>query len=116
MAMEEIKIILAKHDIAASVVLHTPGHSEFLVKVNPSYSCAKLENDRFVVKIKASHYNDDKIARDKIVADTSNMMMHLAGSTGNLAQNLYQMSNSLDRAVNAEHTSGETSSHTQQNN
>lgn len=42
-AMEEIKLIIDKYDIAACVVLHTPGFSEFLNKIDPSYSCAKIK-------------------------------------------------------------------------
>lgn len=41
-AMEDIKKILHENDIAGFVVLHTPGFSEYLNRVDPSYSCAKL--------------------------------------------------------------------------
>lgn len=51
-AMEEIKRILKDHDIAASVVLHTPGHSEYYLRINPSYSCATLNKGELRVKAK----------------------------------------------------------------
>jgi hypothetical protein len=41
-AMEEIKAVIKKHDIAGVVVLHTPGYGEHFIKIDPSYSCAKI--------------------------------------------------------------------------
>lgn len=32
-AADEIKLILQKYDIAANVILHTPGHSEYLYRL-----------------------------------------------------------------------------------
>lgn len=49
-AMEQIKQILQAHDIAAVVVLHTPEHSEFLMKIDPSYSVAKLVKEGLHIK------------------------------------------------------------------
>lgn len=43
-AAEEIKQILQKYDIAANVILHTSGHSEYLLHITPTYSCAWLED------------------------------------------------------------------------
>lgn len=42
-AMEEIKAILRKHDVAAVVLLSSPKHMEFLYGLTPTWSCAKLE-------------------------------------------------------------------------
>lgn len=42
-AMAEILAILDKHDINGSVVLHSPGYGEHFMKVDASYSCAKIE-------------------------------------------------------------------------
>lgn len=46
-AMEEIKAVLKKHDIAGVVVLHNNdgpghGHGEYAMVLDPSYSCASL--------------------------------------------------------------------------
>lgn len=116
MAMEEIKAVLKKHDIAGMAVIHTPGWSEWFINIQPTYSCAKLEGDHFHVRIKASHYNDDKKLRDQFVTDTTNMMHHLSKISGTLAMQLLEASQSLDKAVNADHFGGGSSSHTQQNN
>lgn len=114
--MEEIKAICKKHDIAAVAVLHTPGFGEYLVNITPSYSCARLDGNRFQVKIKASHYLDDKKLRDQFVADTTNMIHHLSTLSGKIAISLIDASKALDGAVNAEHFGGGHSPHTQQNN
>ena len=56
-AAEEIKSILKKYDIAANVVLHTPGHSEYLLEITPTYSAAWLENGIVRFRARASDYN-----------------------------------------------------------
>jgi hypothetical protein len=42
-AMKDIKAILDKYDINGSIVLHSPGFGEHFMKVDASYSCAKIE-------------------------------------------------------------------------
>ena len=45
-AMEDIKEVCRKYDIAGAVVLHTtPGNGEFALILNPSYSCAYATTD-----------------------------------------------------------------------
>lgn len=41
-AMEEIKVVLKKYDCAASVLLQSPAHAEFLYELSPSWSCVTL--------------------------------------------------------------------------
>jgi hypothetical protein len=78
-AMEEIKGILHKHDIAATVVLHTPGFSEFLNYISPSYSCCKeehLPDGGMQVRIvsKLADHNGDREAQREEIASTHNML------------------------------------------
>jgi hypothetical protein len=42
-AMNEIMDVLNKYDINGSIVLHSPGFGEHFMKVDASYSCAKVE-------------------------------------------------------------------------
>jgi len=42
-AMRQIQHIMDEHDIAGSIVLHTPGFGEHYMRINPSYSAAKFE-------------------------------------------------------------------------
>jgi len=59
-AMEEIKAILAKNDIAGMVLLHTPGHGEYFIKVDPTYSCAFIENEKLRIRSKLAEYGGDR--------------------------------------------------------
>lgn len=43
--MAKIKQILDEEDIAGFVVLHEPGAGEFLLKIDPTYSSAKFEEN-----------------------------------------------------------------------
>ncbi len=116
-AMEEIKDIISKYDIAATVVLHTPGYSEYLKAISPSYSCAKFEaNDKVRFRCKAEDFGGDKEKRNKMLADTSNMLNLLAEVSGREIMAIMQLSEYFDKIVDAEHGNGGHSSHSQQNN
>lgn len=44
-AMEEIKTIIKKYDCAASVLLQSQAHAEYLYELSPSWSCVTLTPD-----------------------------------------------------------------------
>ena len=116
-ATEEIKMILLKYDIAASIVLHTPGHSEFLLRIDPSYSIAKLEVDH--VRIKANlqrDFNGDKKKMEEKMAATSNMLRLLAETAGKNSIMLFEVSDQVDKVMGSKHTDEGFTSHDQQNN
>ena len=96
--------ILKEHDVAACVVLHEPGFSEFINFIEPSYSCAKIEGDQLKIRSKASDYNGDTQKRDKALTDTSNMLVLLAETTGTTSLMLYHASDVLDYTTGAVHT------------
>jgi len=79
-AAEEIKSVLKKYDIAASVVLHTPGFSEFVLEITPSYSCATLNHDHVRFKAKKEDFNNE-LKRHQVIEDTANMMNLLSDTT-----------------------------------
>jgi len=115
--MEEIKAILSKHDIAGMVVLHTPGNSEYFLKINPSYSCAFIDGEMLRVRARIQKdFNGDKKAWEKKVSDTSNMLSLLTETSGYLALSVAEMSKLVDEKIDAEHSDGGHSSHTTQNN
>lgn len=74
-AAEEIKEILLKYDIAANVILHTPGFSEYLLHLTPTYSCAWIENGD----------NGNEAMRNQKIADTLNMFRLLSDTSGHTA-------------------------------
>ena len=130
-AMEEIKATLNKYDIAGVVVLHnaektyptgddgsmyTEGFTEYLYKINPSYSAASIDNDRFRVKGKAEHYASRE-ERDKKMSATYNMFDHLAEWTGIMAMNTIDMFTGVKKMVEEiGRDRGDHTGHTQQNN
>jgi len=116
-AMERIKAILKEYDIAGSIVLHTPGFSEFLVKVDASYSCAKFEGDYLRVKAKLQEdFQGDKAAQKKKIEDTVNMITHLADTNAHTSLGMYELLERLKKNMDIEQSGEGFSSHTTQNN
>jgi hypothetical protein len=114
-AMEEIKEILHKHDIAGAIVIHTPGHSEYMTELSPSYSCAKFEGEYLRIKAKKSDYKTIEAWRE-VVTLTSNMLHHLSEKTADLSLQLLNASELIDKTVKAEHFGSGGTSHITQNN
>jgi len=129
-AMEEIKAILKKHDIAAFVALHTPeiiegvqgsdGAVEFLQYLTPSYSAFEIMQNPLGYRIKGNshlHYGGDKKARDRKLRDTLNMLHMLSNTLGQQAMVLMDISEHGDRVWDAQHVggSGPTSHQSTQN-
>lgn len=117
-AAEQIKKILKDNDLAGFAVIHTPGNSEFILEITPSYSAAKWNatRDRVIIEGKAAHYNGDKAKRDKKLTDTMNMFHHLSTVTGTNSLSLMQISELADKAWNAEHNGSGFTSEQEQNN
>lgn len=67
MAMEEIKAIIQKHDLSASVLLQNQTHGEFFYELSPSWSCITLTTDGQIgVKCKAKTGGDDEKERLRV--------------------------------------------------
>lgn len=101
--MEEIKDVLRKHDISASIALHTPGHGEFLNYFLTTYSCAyQYEDDsiRFYAKRKDFKTSKEHVAK---LRDTSNMLHILTQLTAQNFMMLEPLSKKIDGLTNAEH-------------
>lgn len=80
-AMEEIKSIVKKHDIAAFVVINDgDGFSEYLNAVSPSYSCATVHPSGIQFKLKSADVGKER-ARE-IADGTFNMITHFADMIG----------------------------------
>jgi hypothetical protein len=113
----QIHSLLCKNDVAGVVVLHLPGHSEYVIHISPSYSCASATDASVRIRAKIKEdFNGDENAWRKKVGETSNMFSLLAHTTGQLCSNLFAVSQALDDKVNAEHTDGGFTSETTQNN
>ena len=103
-AMDEIRAIINRYDIAGSIVLHTPGNSEYGIFIEPSYSCAKFNGGNISFKAKASDFKGGAAERSEKVEDTCNMMNMLSTTTGQVALNIMHVSENFDKHIGAEHT------------
>lgn len=111
-AMEEMKAILKKYDIAAVIILHRPGFSEFLNEITPSYSCAHFHGNESVSGIRFKTHGRTK----EDVAATVNMFDHFAMRSAKNAMVYIETFEQLKAITGAESTGDNTTSHTQQNN
>lgn len=110
--MKELEAILVKYDIAGCLVIHTPGHSEFLNKINPRYSCAKTEGDTIRIKSKLADFNDDKELQKKVLTDTVNMFDHFSGIVSQQALMYMDIFKKLNEHLDIESTGGNLTSNT----
>ena len=113
--MEQIKAILKEHDVAGFVVLHTPGHVEFLNKVNPTYSCAQLEDGQLRMKSKKED-DPDTAAQLDHQRNTCDMLYGISKQIGAHALLYLDASAKLDEHLNATHNESDITSHESQNN
>lgn len=74
-ALEEIKAVCKKHDIAGAFVLHEPGFAEYGLAFEPSYSLCKLISNGYKIEITPETCAGDKMKLNKAVAQTANMVM-----------------------------------------
>ncbi len=116
-AMEELKQILMKYDIAGTITIHTPGHAEYLNHIIPSYSCAKIDelNGKFELSAKKIHFTNEAERINKLTA-TSNMLSLLSDVTAKNVLCLINASEMTDRFLNAEHGDDSHTSQSTQNN
>jgi hypothetical protein len=116
-AMAQIEQILQENDIAGMVVLHLPGHVEYRLRTDPTYSVAKWNGDELRVRARLlEDYKGDRAAWQRDVTNTINMLHMLAEVGGHISVQLFELSESIGRQVKAEHRNGDSSSNIQQNN
>lgn len=70
--MAEIKKLLEENDVAAFVVLHTPGFAEYMNHVRTSYSCATIERNGIHFRLKEEEVGKEKAK--EIASNTFNMV------------------------------------------
>lgn len=114
----QIKKILKDNDVAGLVVLHTPGNSEYVTEITPSYAALKWrpKMDGIDVLGKAAHYGNDKAKRDKAVADTANMLDLLSITSGNQVIMIMELAELVKKTWGDDHGPTDHTSDTQQNN
>lgn len=76
-AMSEIRKIAEENDIAAFVLLHDKeGYAEFLNRVDPSYSCIRVEDGQLRVRLKTAEVGKEKAK--ELAEGTFNFVSHFS--------------------------------------
>ncbi len=112
--MEQIKDILKENDIAGFVVLHTPGHSEYLNHVTTSYSCATVLPEGVRLRLKGSEVGKEKA--QQLANDTFNMITHMSRAISENAMLYIDCHEQLKKKWDGIEFDGGHTSHDQQNN
>lgn len=112
--MEQIKNILKENDIAGFVVLHTPGFSEYVNYLNPSYSCASIAPEGLRFKLNSAEVGKEKAK--EITEGTYNMITHFSEIVGNHALMYLSGHKLLKEKWDGKDFPGNHSSHIEQNN
>lgn len=116
-AAEEINRVLLRHNLAGFAVLHTPGFIECITKLDPTYSCCRVNGDKLILKVRLEDYNGNIAAWKKSTEDTGNMLRSISLEVSHRLLPLIQLSELFDEQADAQHSdSGGKSSHTTQNN
>jgi hypothetical protein len=86
-AMEEIKVILRKHDIGAVVMLASPTHTEYLYELGPTWACVQVQGDQIRVR---AHHSDfpSTAAQRQAVTDTASLFLGLRDASELAVDNL----------------------------
>jgi energy-coupling factor transporter ATP-binding protein EcfA2 len=103
-AMREITAVIIKHDVAAIVVLHTPNHSEYLLRLDPTYSCARFDGNKLHVKSNLmKNFHGDRGKWQKQLGNTANMFEMLTKTNGTVLMGLMPISEKVSEEFNAIH-------------
>lgn len=113
---QQIKDILSAEDLAGVIILHEPGYSEFVLKLDPTYSCVKVQDNKIRIKAKLADFNGNKAAFNRIVSDSSNMLHLLEKTITPLCLNIIQLSEIIDKDIDVKHHDGGFTDHNAQNN
>jgi hypothetical protein len=90
-AMQEIQAVMGKYDIGGSIILHTPGYGEHYLKLDASYSAAKMIHRQLGGLELRFHIDSSKVGKDKakeLATDTTNLFEVM----NTLIENHYQIS------------------------
>lgn len=107
--MKQLREILEKEGVGASVILHEPGFSEFMLHTSTPYSCAFIEGDQLRIRSKRADY-PSLAAQKKVVTDTINMLQHFRDNSAFQANQLSEMIRRLDQQFEINQTGGERTS------
>lgn len=103
----KIEAILAEHDIAGVVTLHTPGVSEFFYNVKPSYSLMHVDEEAQALHVRSDLQKDhggDRAEQARCAAATANMARALGENLLRAALMFGEIDHQISKAFGATHT------------
>lgn len=106
-ARTKIEAVLAEHDLAGVVVLHTPGMAEFFYRITPSYSVCWIDEAAGILRLKSkldSDHGGDVALQRHDQAATANMTAALAGELAHAALMFLEVGRVVSEKLRAEHT------------
>ena len=109
-AMEEIKFVLQKYDIAATISLSTESDLEFLYRLDTSWSIVSSNNDEVRITALAEDY-PSKEQQKKAVEDSANMLLGLRESNRFLHAGLSSVTGMLEDRFDLDFKLGEMTPH-----
>lgn len=108
-AMAEIMGVLKKHDIAGQIVLASPTHSEFRMKIDASWSCAFPEESELGMMIRFRCKKDeipDKELRRKRIEETLHAICQIRDLNGTYFMGFDSLVKQLEKHIDFEHNPG----------
>lgn len=103
-ARAKIEAILKEHDIAGFVSLHGPDSGEVFWNIWPSYSILKGDIPAIRIVSKAADYAGKPGRQAFEVAQTAQMVNHLAVTLGQCGLQFLELSSIVDDALGTSHT------------
>lgn len=104
-AMEEIKEVLRRHDVAGIVLLQSKTHGEWLNHINPSWSAAWME-DEDLLRIRARRADYQSMAaRDEALRLTTSMLCGFRDGAQRVHDNMESVLKVLSDTVEITHIS-----------
>lgn len=101
-ALEEIKAVLKKHDVAGFIVVQSPTNAQYFYGIEPTWSCAKFHpapgGDVIRIRAKESEYGS-KEARDTAIADTAAMIVGFMQLAEQAVENFTRLAGMLSHHV-----------------
>jgi hypothetical protein len=107
-AADEIKAIMRRHDIAGIVMLASPTHLEYLLTIDPSWSCCWMEEhaEGKLLRIKAKRADyPDLETQKKVLAESIGMLMGFIDCCNNTTRNLENVVGRISESIGITHSS-----------
>lgn len=103
-AAAEIKAVIAKHDLAAMVILQSPSNLEYVNEISPSWSAAKLSADgAFRLRARREEF-PSRDAHINCLKETVGMLLSFMRQSERNAANLTEVLGIVGKHLDVAHT------------